>query len=103
VERRAAFALMVPARTDRRWMPAVGILFALCWYYVTFRWVFHEIAPSIALLHVERTTLWGHAIYGLAVARFRAYMPAELIAQKQKRGDLPDQATCRDYSGDRRA
>jgi hypothetical protein len=106
----AAFAAAVPVRMRRLWITLASILFALCWYYVTFRWMYRELAPVIALLHVEKTTAWGHAIYGLAMARYPAYLPKRgsvqtkaSDAETQRRGDPPDSSSYQDPTGDRRA
>jgi hypothetical protein len=101
----AAFAAALPVRMRRLWITLASVLFAICWYYVTFRWAYRELAPSVALLHVERTTAWGHAIYGLALARYTAYLPkpATILDAEPRSEDPAGSSSFQDPGGDRRA
>lgn len=53
----------------------VGIVFALAWYYLSFRVIYERALPLLALLHVERQTVLGHLIYGTFLGRYPAYLP----------------------------
>jgi len=46
------------------------MIFAVGWYYVSFRVIWNSLMPLIALLHVERTTAFGHLIYGAILGRY---------------------------------
>ncbi len=59
-----------PARTL-----LVGIVFALAWYYLSYRLIYARVLPIVALLHVERQTLVGHLIYGTFLGRYPAFLP----------------------------
>ena len=53
----------------------VGIVFALAWYFLSFRLLYVRILPLVALLHVERQTILGHLIYGTFLGRYPVYLP----------------------------
>ncbi len=53
----------------------VSVLFALVWYYLSYRLLWRAVAPLIALLHVERATVLGHLVYGTLLARYPVYLP----------------------------
>jgi hypothetical protein len=71
----AVFAMLVPQRLSRMRVTLLSILFGLCWYYTAFHLLAKAVAPLVALLHPERTTLVGHVIYGAVLARFPMYLP----------------------------
>lgn len=54
----------------------LGIVAAVGWYYLTFHLIWHAVSPLVWLLHAERPTLWGHVLYGAAIAQFPRYLPA---------------------------
>jgi hypothetical protein len=53
----------------------LSVLFALVWYYLSYRVLWKTVAPLIALLHVERATVLGHLVYGTLLARYPLYLP----------------------------
>ena len=68
----ALFALAVQNRLPRFRLTLVSVLFAVCWYYLSFHVVWPAVAPLLARLHVEGTTLWGHVIYGAMLGQYPA-------------------------------
>jgi hypothetical protein len=52
----------------------IAVIFAVVWYYFSFRWIFRFVLPLVALLHVEHTTLVGHLLYGTILGRFPVYV-----------------------------
>ena len=70
------FALAVRSRLSRARMVLVSVALAVGWYYLSFHVIWHTVSPLVALLHAERPTLFGHVIYGTAVAQFPRYLPA---------------------------
>ena len=73
----ALFAVAFGNRLAAVRLTLVGILFGLSWYYLSFRVAGKAAAPLVVLLHAERPTMWGHAIYGALLARYRSYLPRE--------------------------
>ena len=71
----AGFAMAVGRRLPRPRLALASMAFALCWYYAAFHLAAKAVAPIVALLDTERTTVLGHAIYGALLARFPAYLP----------------------------
>jgi len=62
-----------------RYLPPFRILllslaFSLIWYYVSFHGFFRTLIPLLARLHVERTTVVGHLLYGTFLSRFPIYL-----------------------------
>jgi hypothetical protein len=53
----------------------VSVLYALVWYYLSYRLLWKAVAPLIVLLHVERATVLGHLVYGTLLARYPVYLP----------------------------
>jgi hypothetical protein len=53
----------------------VSIAFAMAWYYISFRVLWRSVMPLVALLHVERSTLFGHLIYGAVLGSFPGRLP----------------------------
>ena len=70
----AVFAVLARERVARHRVTLMGILFAVAWYYLTFRWAFKYALPLVALLHVEVTMIAGHALYGAILGRFPVYV-----------------------------
>jgi len=61
------------------------VLFALVWYYLSYRLLWKAVAPLVALLHVERATVLGHLVYGTLLGRYPVYLekppgPAAAVA-----------------------
>jgi hypothetical protein len=67
-----AFALR--ERVARLRVLMLSVLYALVWYYLSYRWIWKEVAPLIALLHVERATILGHLVYGTLLGRYPLYL-----------------------------
>jgi hypothetical protein len=68
-----AFAAAVRNRLPRLRLTLAGVLFGLCWYWLSFRLIWRSVAPLVTLLHIEGPTIWGHALYGALLARYPAY------------------------------
>jgi hypothetical protein len=88
----AAFSSVVRQRVPRRRVMLLAVIFAIAWYYFSFRWTFKLALPLVALLHVEHTTLIGHLLYGTMLGRYPAYVhrlmntapPAPAIAEVEE-------------------
>ena len=70
--RRSALPAMRPVR-----VALLAIALGLVWYYLSFHWLWRNVAPLVTFLHPERSTIVGHVIYGAALGRFHAYLPHE--------------------------
>jgi hypothetical protein len=70
----AAFSTAVRDRVPRGRVMAVAVIFAVIWYYVSFRWTFRLALPLVALLHVEHPMLVGHLLYGTMLGRYPLYV-----------------------------
>jgi hypothetical protein len=70
----AAFASAVRERVTRGRVMVLAVLFAVVWYYLSFRWSFKLALPLVALLHVEHPTLVGHLLYGTMLGRYPMYV-----------------------------
>ena len=80
----ALFAMAFQTRTPRLRLTLVSILFAILWYYLSFRVLWRAAAPLLARLHYVQATVWGHVIYGALLSRYPAYLadqPARDVAQ----------------------
>jgi hypothetical protein len=71
----ALLALVLRDQAPRGATVLIGIVFALAWYYLSFRLLWKSLMPLVALLHVERATLFGHLIYGAVMGGYPAYLP----------------------------
>ena len=71
----ACFALAVKQRLTGLGTLLVSVLFALGWYWFWFRFLALRAMPLLWLLHTERSTQFGHVIFGALLARFGDYMP----------------------------
>jgi hypothetical protein len=69
----ALFAAAIRNRLARLRLTLAGVLFGLCWYSLSFGLIWRSVAPLVTLLHIESTTIWGHAIYGALLARYPVY------------------------------
>lgn len=86
----ALFAAAFRNRLSRLRLTLAGILFGLCWYFLSFRLIWSSVAPLIPLLHIVPTTMWGHAIYGALLARYPVYAGMDLEpARGETAGDGP--------------
>src|SRR5580700_4523761 len=70
----AAFASALRDRVPRTRVMLLAVIFAIVWYYFSFRWSFKFALPMVALLHVERSTLVGHLLYGTMLGRYPMYV-----------------------------
>jgi hypothetical protein len=70
----AAFSSVLRDRVPQRRVMLIAVIFAVVWYYFSFRWTFRFALPLVALLHVEHTTLVGHLLYGTILGRFPVYV-----------------------------
>ena len=70
----AAFAAVMSNRLTRTRLLLISLVFAVAWYYLSFRVIWRAVSPLITLLHVEQSTLLGHLIYGALLSRYPAYM-----------------------------
>lgn len=68
------FAVALRGTLSRSRMVLVSIALAVGWYYLSFHVIWHTVSPLVALLHSEQPTLFGHVIYGTAVAQFPSYL-----------------------------
>jgi hypothetical protein len=70
----ALFALAVGERLSRAHTTLAGVLFGLCWYFLSYHAIWRSLMPLEALLHPERPTAIGHLLYGAVLGRFPAYL-----------------------------
>ena len=70
----ALFGVIVRDRVPRKRIMLVGVVFSLAWYYFSFRWTFRFALPLVSLLHVERSTMMGHLVFGMMLGRFPIYV-----------------------------
>jgi hypothetical protein len=73
-------ALVLRDRLPRLRTLLVSIAFAIAWYYVSFHLIWKSIMPLVALLHVQRSTVLGHLVYGTILGRYPAYLEAPAAA-----------------------
>jgi hypothetical protein len=52
-----------------------AVIFALGWYYLSFRLIYEKLLPLVALLHAEQQTIVGHLIYGIFLGRYTDHLP----------------------------
>ena len=76
----ALLALVVSDRMPRVRVFLVSLLFALTWYYLSFRLLWKSFLPLVALLHSAQSTSFGHLIYGAVLGRYPAYLPRPAVA-----------------------
>jgi len=81
----ATLAVVLRNRASRLRTLLIGMAFALAWYYLSFRLLWKSVIPLAALLHVERTTAFGHLIYGAVLGGY----PARLT-KVEPPADVPD-------------
>jgi hypothetical protein len=70
----AGFALAARNRLTGLGALLAAVVFALSWYYLCFHAIGKTVMPLVALLHIERATVFGHVIFGALAARFPAYL-----------------------------
>jgi len=71
----AGFAVAFRDRFQRPQTLLLSVLFAVGWYYLSFRLIWKSAGPLVALLHPERPTLLGHLVYGTFLGRYPKYLP----------------------------
>jgi hypothetical protein len=71
----AVFALAVRQRLTGLGTLLASILFSLAWYWLWFRVLALHFMPLVWLLHTERSTEFGHIVFGALLARFGDYLP----------------------------
>jgi hypothetical protein len=81
----AGFAVTARNRLTSLGTVLLGVLFSLGWYCLWFRALGQTMMPLVWLLHAERSTAFGHVIFGVLVARFPNYLPK----LEQPAGDGP--------------
>jgi len=70
----ATFSSVLRGRVPRRRVMLWAVVFALAWYYLSFRWIFKFALPLVALLHVEHSSVVGHLLYGTMLGRYPVYV-----------------------------
>ena len=76
---------MLRDRFTRMRIFLLSLVFALGWYYLSFRLLWRSVMPLVSLLHVEGTTAFGHLIYGAVLGRYCSTRPA----RAESDGSLP--------------
>jgi hypothetical protein len=70
----AGVAVVFRDRLPRSRTMLMAMVVALAWYYLTFHVLWKSVLPLVALLHVERTTAFGHVIYGFVLGLYPRYL-----------------------------
>jgi len=70
----AIFAAILRDRLPRQRVMLLALVFALVWYYVSFRLLFQYAMPLVSSLHVARPTMVGHLLYGFVLGRYPVYV-----------------------------
>ncbi len=68
------FALAVGGRLPRGRVFLAAVAGAVCWYFLSFRWLWKSLLPLVSLLHVEQSTIVGHVVYGAILGQFPVRM-----------------------------
>ncbi len=79
----AIFAILMRDRFTRKGTLLLGIFYSVGWYYLWFRGLGQTLMPLVWLLHAERSTLLGHVLFGVLLARFPAFVPAERMEPRR--------------------
>jgi len=83
----ALFAWAIRDRLPRFRVVLLSVLFAVAWYFVSYRLLWKSVMPLVALLHATRPTVLGHLVYGTFLGRYPLYLrrkkaaPAEAPAE----------------------
>jgi hypothetical protein len=85
----ALLAAVIGGRMPRMRVFLVSLLFAVSWYYLSFRLLWTSLLPLVALLHSAQATSLGHLIYGAVLGRYPAYLPAEPVTAAPTPQDPP--------------
>jgi hypothetical protein len=77
----ALLAMGLSNRIPRVRVFLLSLLFALAWYYFSYRLLWKSLLPLVALLHSAQTTSLGHLVYGAVLGRYPIYLPrpAEVV------------------------
>jgi len=75
----ALFAFLVADRLPRLRILLASVLFAMCWYYLSFQLLWKSVMPLVALLHSAPPTALGHVIYGTVLGRYPVYLPKPAV------------------------
>ena len=59
----------------------MSLLFSLIWYWLWFRVLALRTMPLVWLLHTERSTQFGHVVFGALLASFGDYLPRPVVAE----------------------
>ncbi len=86
----AVFALLVRNRFTGLGTLLLGIFYSVGWYYLWFRGLGQTLMPMVWLLHAERSTVFGHVIFGALLPRFLGFLPEE--AKGKETGSETDAA-----------
>lgn len=70
----AGFATVVRDRVSPLRVMLLAILFALCWYFVSYQMIWKSLLPLVFLLHVAKATVIGHLLYGTFLGRYPEYL-----------------------------
>jgi hypothetical protein len=76
----AGFATVVRNRFTGLGTVLLGVLFSVGWYWLWFRALGQKTMPLVWLLHAENSTVLGHVLFGVLIARFPAYLPKQAPA-----------------------
>jgi hypothetical protein len=85
----ALFAMAFQTRMPRLRLTLVSILFAIFWYYLSFRVLWRAAAPLLARLHYAQATVWGHVIYGAMLSRYPVYLAGTPVAGVERPPEEP--------------
>jgi hypothetical protein len=92
----ALFALAAHGRVSRRRTMLAAVVFALCWYYLSFRLLWKLLMPLVALLHIENSTILGHLLYGVVLGRFPVYLESPPTPEQLESPATPEAAPAGD-------
>jgi hypothetical protein len=85
----ALFAFVMRGRLPRLRLILIGVLVAVGWYYFSFHLVWRAVSPLVTLLHAEQPTLFGHVIYGAALAQFPRFLPMIAVPRVVETSAVP--------------
>lgn len=84
----ALLAGVVRDRLARSRAILLSVVFALSWYYLSFRLIWKSVLPLVFLLHATQATVLGHLVYGVVLGRYPLYLhsrsqPAQNVADSE--------------------
>ena len=77
----ALFAAVVGDRIPRMRIFLLSMAFGLSWYYFSFRLIWSNLLPLVALLHSAQSTAVGHLLYGAVLGRYPAYIAEKAVVE----------------------